>query len=135
MAPSQLWYSAAGKLLGADYSEPQAAGAPHKFGVDPSRWEKFGLHDHYVVTNADGTTAYGGVGAKKIASVGGDANAPTATDLVKLRVVKNANQVKSVFVFPAVYDLPVWLVPNPSGAFAEHNPLVKPSQSNNGMSM
>ena len=35
--------------------------------------------------------------------------------------------VKKVFVFPALWDLQVWVMQNPNGAFAEMNPLVKPS--------
>jgi hypothetical protein len=27
---------------------------------------------------------------------------------------------------PSIWDLIVWVKPNPSGAFAEKNPLVKP---------
>jgi hypothetical protein len=35
--------------------------------------------------------------------------------------------VAFVFPFPALWDLQVWLIPNPLGAFAEHNPNVIPS--------
>jgi len=35
--PSQLWYDAGGRLLGADFSVPYDAAPPHLFGVEPDR--------------------------------------------------------------------------------------------------
>ena len=40
--------------------------------------------------------------------------------------VKSASLVKTIFDFPSVWDLIVWVKPNPSGAFADKNPLVTP---------
>jgi hypothetical protein len=34
--------------------------------------------------------------------------------------------VVTIFHFPSLWDLIVWVVPNPGGAFAWHNPNVKP---------
>jgi hypothetical protein len=42
-------------------------------------------------------------------------------------VVKNAADVKRVFLFPSLWDLIVWVKTNPLGAFADKNPLVIPS--------
>ena len=125
--PSQLWYDVHGKLLGADYSVPQTDAAPPKlFGVDPARWQKFGLHDHYGLAGSGGSIVYGDTGAKKVTAIGGDPTAPTAGDLVKLKIAKAPSDVKFVFAFPKIWDLAVWVVPNPLGAFSEKNPNVTP---------
>ena len=128
--PSQLWYDANGKLLGADYSVPWSeAGPPHLFGVEPDRWQKFGLHVHYGLAGPNGTTTYGATSAKKLTAAGGDPKAPTAADLVKLGIAKSTADVRFVFAFPAVWDVSVWIMPNPDGAFAEKNPNVKPQHA------
>jgi hypothetical protein len=73
-----------------------------------------------------------------MAKVGGSVNNPTAADIVnvgklprwkvlKIPAPQSASDVAFVFSFPAIWDLQVWLVPNPLGAFAEHNPNVIPS--------
>ena len=128
--PSQLWYDVNGKLLGADYSVPWSeAGPPHLFGVGADRWQKFGLHIHYGLAGPSGTTTYGATSAKKLTAAGGDPKAPTAADLVKLGIAKSPADVRFVFVFPAIWDLAVWIMPNPDGAFAEKNPSVKPQHA------
>ncbi len=127
--PSQLWYDVNGRLLGADFSEPLANSAqpPHKWGVDPSRWIKFGHHIHYGLVGPNGTTIYGGVGPKTLAAKvpGASPAHPTASMLVAAGYAKNVGQVRFVFEFPAIWDLEVWVLHNPSGAFAEYNPDVK----------
>ncbi len=133
--PSQLWFDAAGHLIGADFSVPYSATAPTLWGVDPKRWEEFGAHVHYVYTNA-GVPVYGhAVGEKKFVAAGGDLNHPDAATLVKMGVLKDASTVTHVFLFPHIWDLEVWVKDNPNGAFAEMNPLVKPSKSAEGGSM
>ncbi len=133
--PSQLWYDAHGRLIGADYSVPyDAANRPKLFGVDPSRWQPFEhAHVHYGVEGAGGDTMYGGLGAKKIAAAGGNVDHPTADALVAAGVAKKASDVRFVFTFPAIWDLPVWVVPNSAGAFAEKNPDVKPVKPKGSM--
>ncbi len=42
-------------------------------------------------------------------------------------IAKNVADVKRVFLFPSLWDLIVWIKPNPNGAFADKNPLVTPS--------
>jgi hypothetical protein len=128
--PSQLWYDAGGKLIGADYSVPYAADKrPALWGIDPSRWTRFGLHIHYGLAGPNGTTVFGGLSAKKYAAAGGDSQHPDAAGLVKAGVTKDPANVKFVFTFPAIWDLEVWVVPNPLGAFTENNPNVKPSSN------
>lgn len=132
--PSQLWYDVKGHLLGADFSVPltaeNSAAAPKLWGLDPARWFKFGhAHVHYIT---QGTTdaAYGhAVSAADFTKNGGDLANPTAAPLVKMGKVSSADLATKVFTFPAQWDVEVWLTPNPLGAFAETNPLVKPSKN------
>ena len=133
-APAQLWYDVNGRLIGADFSvrrDPDASpapSAPSLFGIDPKRFFKIGAHVHYVTCDqATKKCVYGkAVGAKKYATVG-DVEHPTADGLVKAGAVKDAAMVSAVFLFPAIFDVTVWLVPNPLGQFADKNPAVKPS--------
>jgi hypothetical protein len=129
--PSQLWYDVKGHLLGADFSVPlgMSKEAPHIWGLDPGRWFRFRhAHVHYVL-NGDTNAVYGhAVRATDFTKAGGDLNNPTAAPLVKLGKVKNASDVAKVFTFPAQWDTEIWVTPNPLGAFAEKNPLVKPSK-------
>ena len=134
--PAQLWYDAKGRLIGADFSvrrNPDATPAPKParpslFGIDPTRVITIGAHVHYVTCDkATGKCSYGkAVGAKKYATVG-DVEHPTADGLVKVGAVKDAASVSAVFLYPAIYDVPVWIVPNPLGQFADKNPSVTPS--------
>ena len=39
------------------------------------------------------------------------------------------SDVTTIFEFPTIWDLIVWVKPNPSGAFAEKNPNVHPSKT------
>jgi hypothetical protein len=125
--PSQLWYDVKGKLLGADYSVPLTEAAPTLWGVDPSRWQTFHAHVHYGLRGPAGMTTYGATGAQGMAKGGGTVDHPTAQALVGAGIAKRASDVKFVFAFPAIWDLQLWVVPNPMGAFAESNPNVKPA--------
>lgn len=127
--PSQLWYDVKGNLLGADFSVLKSTSPkpPKLWGVDPRRWEDFEQHVHWIITGKDGMETYGGSG-KKFVAAGGDLNDPKTETLVKMGVVKDPTTVKRIFAFPALWDLIVWVKPNPNGAFAELNPLVKPSK-------
>ncbi len=138
--PSQLWYDVSGRLIGADFSVLQSGSSarPTVWGVSPSRWIDFSpAHVHFAIKTASGLE-YGGVGTKTMAKVGGSVANPTAADIVKISQLsrwkvlgiskpQSAADVAFVFQFPALWDLQVWLVPNPLGAFAEHNPNVIPS--------
>ncbi len=124
--PSQLWYDAQGNLLGADFSALQSSSPsqPQVWGVNFHRWTSFREHIHYVLTQPDGTQKYGGVGAKKFAAAGGDVDDPKAETLVKMGLATSTAQVAHVFLFPSIWDLIVWVKPNPAGAFADTNPTV-----------
>ncbi|MGD0050332.1 MAG: hypothetical protein ABSD03_00725 [Vulcanimicrobiaceae bacterium] len=128
--PAQLWYDVRGGLLGADYSVRQAdaPNGPALFGIDPKRFFTIRAHVHYVTCNhATMHCTYGkAVGATRYATVGDPAH-PTPEGLVKLGVVPDAASVTTVFLYQAIYDVTVWIVPNPLGQFADTNPAVTPS--------
>lgn len=132
--PAQLWYDVNGRLIGADYSQrrnPDASPAPAPpalFGISPSRFFTIGAHVHFVTCDkASGKCVYGkAVGAKKYAATG-DVEHPTADGLVKAGAVTDASTVSAVFLYPAIYDVSIWVVPNPLGQFADKNPNVVPS--------
>jgi hypothetical protein len=127
--PSQLWYDVKGLLLGADFSVPNTTHKrPQLFGVNPGRWYEFDDHIHYVLKNpTTGKMTYDlYVLIPAFVKAGGDPKHPSAQTLVAMGKVKNAADVVTIFDFPAVWDLIVWVKPNPNGAFAEKNPLVKP---------
>jgi hypothetical protein len=124
--PSQLWYDVKGRLLGADFSVPYAEQRPAMFGLDPMRWQRFGLHVHYGLKGPGGAIIFGSIGPKAFAKTGGDAEHPTAAMLVAAGIAKSPKDVAFVFTFPAIWDVSVWVLPNPAGAFADKNPDVKP---------
>lgn len=128
--PSQLWYDKNGNLLGADYSVAYTPGAarPQLWGVNPGRWVEFDSHMHWVTKDpATGKYTYDLYSSDKaFAAAGGSVDHPTAQTLVAMHKVPNADRVVTVFHFPAIWDLIVWVKPNPNGAFAEKNPLVIP---------
>lgn len=127
--PSQLWYDVKGRLLGADFSvlQSQSPTPPSIWGVNYKRWVSFREHVHYILAGPNGTETYGATSAKKFAAAGGNVDDPTAAALVKMGIAKNTAQVKRVFLFPSIWDLIVWVLPNPNGAFADKNPNVIPS--------
>jgi hypothetical protein len=138
--PSQLWYDVKGRLIGADFSVLQngAHTRPAVWNISPARWIDFSpAHVHFGIKTPNGIV-FGALGPKTMAKVGGTVARPTAADIVKAGQLKrwkvlgipapqSTADVAFVFEFPAVWDLQVWLVPNPLGAFAEHNPNVIPS--------
>lgn len=128
--PSQLWYDKHGNLLGADFSVPYTKGAsrPKLWGVNPGRWVEFDGHIHYVAKNPKtGKPTYDHYiyPLKQWTSAGGSITNPSAQTLVAMHRVKSASDVVTVFYFPSIWDLIVWVKPNPNGAFADKNPLVK----------
>ncbi len=128
MHPSQLWYDKAGNLLGADFSVLQTSSVrPSIFGVNPGRLYEFDDHVHWVGKNAGGKLTYDNwVDARKYRAAGGDPAHPTAAKLVAMGLAKNASAIVTIFDMPSIWDLIVWVKPNPNGAFAVKNPLVTP---------
>ena len=127
--PSQLWYDVHGNLLGADFSVLQSASPepPAIWGVSYKRWVSFGEHVHYILVGPKGTEKYGATSVKKFLAAGGNVDDPKAATIVKMGKASSVAQVKRVFLFPSLWDLIVWIKPNPLGAFADKNPLVVPS--------
>lgn len=127
--PSQLWYDVHGNLLGADFSVLQSSSPepPKLWGVNYRRWISFREHVHWILAGPNGTEIYGATSAKKFEAAGGNVDDPQAITVVKLGKAKNVAEVKRVFLFRSIWDLIVWVKPNPNGAFAEKNPLVTPS--------
>jgi hypothetical protein len=125
--PSQLWYDRNGNLLGADYSilMARSASRPDIWGIRPGRWSQLDGHQHWVTKTPSGALSYGHyVHDEQFAAAGGDPNHPSARTLVVLHKVQAANNVVRLFHFPALWDLTVWVKPNPNGAFADENPAV-----------
>src|SRR5580704_4923135 len=128
--PSQLWYDRHGNLLGADFSVLLAKSPkrPELWGINPGRWVEFDGHEHWVTKDATtGALTYDlYMMDPKFAAGGGDVEHPSATTLVALKKIADVKDVVTIFHFPAVWDLIVWVKPNPNGAFAEKNPAVDP---------
>ncbi len=128
--PSQLWYDKNGALLGADFSvlTSGSPARPSLWGVDPGRWYEFDGHIHWVAIDpSTGEKTYDHyVMDQAFVKAGGDLNHPTAATLVAMKKVPDAKDVVTIFHFPSIWDLIVWVKPNPDGAFAEKNPNVKP---------
>ncbi len=127
--PSQLWYDVHGNLLGADFSVLQSGSPepPSIWGVNYRRWVSFREHVHYILVGPNGTETYGATSVKKFAAAGGNVDDPQAETIVKMGKAKSVADVKRVFLFASIWDLIVWVKPNPDGAFADKNPLVIPS--------
>lgn len=128
--PSQLWYDKNGRLLGADFSI-LVGGTPNRprlWGIDPGRWWEFNGHVHWVSKNAaTGAVVYDGwAWDKSFADAGGDPEHPNASTLVAMKKIPEAADVVTIFHFPAIWDLILWVAPNPNGAFAWKNPAVTP---------
>ena len=126
--PSQLWYDKNGILLGADFSQIKTSDVrPSIFGTNPGRLYEFDDHVHYVLKGADGKLVYDKwVMAPRYRAAGGDPAHPTAAQLVAMGRASSASQIVTIFDMPSIWDLIVWVKPNPNGAFAEKNPLVTP---------
>jgi hypothetical protein len=128
--PSQLWYDKNGNLLGADFSVlyDGSPSRPNLWGINPGRWVEFDGHVHYIERDpATGKLTYDHwVMNPKFLAAGGSITQPSAVTLVALKKVPSTSSVPAIFEFPSVWDLIVWVKPNPSGAFADKNPTVTP---------
>jgi len=61
---------------------------------------------------------------EQYAAAGGNPNHPSPQVLVAMHKADKTADVVRMFHFPALWDLPVWVKPNPNGAFADINPTV-----------
>ncbi|MGA3039070.1 MAG: hypothetical protein ABSE64_16520 [Vulcanimicrobiaceae bacterium] len=128
--PSQVWYDSAGRLIGVDYSVLQndTTQPPNLWGINPARWSVVHAHIHYGL-RVSGGIKYGGVGTKRFTDAGGSAASPTKQTLVDMGIAKNPDEVAFVFLFPAIWDVNFWVIPNPNGEFADLNPKIKPANA------
>ena len=80
-----------------------------------------------MLKGADGKLTYDKwVMAPKYRAAGGDPAHPTAAQLVAMGRASDVSQIVTIFDMPSIWDLIVWVKPNPNGAFAEKNPLITP---------
>ena len=118
--PSQLWYDAAGNLMGADFSVPRPNGEPRPklWGINPGRWYEFNGHVHFVIQDpATKNMVYDQwVWNDQFVKVGGNLANPSPDVLVKLNRAPSADAVKTIFEFPTLWDLIVWVKPHAAGA-------------------
>ncbi|HTU69878.1 MAG TPA: hypothetical protein VMF11_06115 [Candidatus Baltobacteraceae bacterium] len=114
--PSQLWYDVNGNLMGADFSVPRPNGEPRPqlWGIDPCRWFEFNGHVHYVVRVPDtGKLLYDQyVWNSDFVAAGGSLSDPSAQTIVKIGRVPDASDVVTIFEFPTIWDLIVWVKPH-----------------------
>ncbi|HEY6449551.1 MAG TPA: hypothetical protein VIX60_02610 [Candidatus Cybelea sp.] len=120
--PSQLWYDKDGNLMGADFSVPRPNNEPRPqlWSVNPGRWYEFNGHIHYVAKDpATGKMVYDQyIWNADFVKAGGDVSNPSAQTVAKMGKVASAADIVTIFEFPRIWDLIVWLKPHPRGAFA-----------------
>lgn len=123
--PNFLWYDRRGQLAGVDYEVPKSH-YPTKpqlaaFPVLASRWTPIAEHVHYAYS-VNGATKYGATHASPDMRTG-----KIALEMLRAHGAKIPSNAKLVWAMyhPAVWDLAMWVVPNPHGAFADLNPNVK----------
>ena len=95
---------------------------------------------HWGFTVPDGTLKLGAMPVQKFTDAGGTpSESEPAIPANKAALVKaglpgltSPDQVKFVFLHPAMWDLVVWVLPNPDGAWADANPNVIPSTKKAG---
>jgi len=144
--PNQLWYDVNGRLLGVDYTvlmaqSPTPPATLFGFAIDPGRWVRRGAHMHWGFVAADGTLKLGAMQVQKFTDAGGVPNESVPdipankAALVKAGIpgLTSPDQVKFVFLHPAMWDMYPWVLPNPDGAWAEMNPNVTPSKKPSAM--
>lgn len=116
--PSQLWYDVDGNLLGADFSvpRPHEEPRPQLWGINPGRWYEFNGHVHYVVKEPSGKMVYDlWIWNSDFVTAGGSLSKPSAETVVKAGRVPSADYVTTIFEFPTIWDLIVWVKPHPAG--------------------
>jgi hypothetical protein len=116
--PSQLWYDTSGNLLGADFSVPRPNNEPRPqlWGINPGRWYELNGHVHYVIKDpSTGKTIYDQwIWNGDFVNAGGSLSKPSADTVVKLGRVPSANYITTIFEFPTIWDLIVWVTPRPN---------------------
>ena len=118
--PSQLWYDGAGNLMGADFSvlRPHQEPRPQLWGINPGRWYEFNGHVHFVIKDpATNNMVYDQwVWNDMFVNAGGNLSKPSPDVLVKLNRAPTTDAVTTIFEFPTIWDLIVWVKPHAAGA-------------------
>ena len=123
--PNFLWYDRRGHLAGVDWEFPKGTttSAPQlaAFPVTAARWVSIPEHVHFAYT-VDGVMKYGAGKATPAERTG-----TLTAQILRANGAKLPANAKLVWAMyhPAVWDLAMWTVPNPNGAFADKNPNVK----------
>ena len=119
--PSQLWYDQDGNLMGADFSVPRPNNEPRPqlWGINPGRWYEFNGHVHYVIkVPGSGKMVYDQwIWNQDFVDAGGNLSKPSAETVVKIGRVPSADYVTTIFEFPTIWDLIVWVKPHGPGPF------------------
>lgn len=118
--PSQLWYDVNGNLMGADFSVPRPNNEPRPnlWGINPGRWYEFNGHVHYIVHMPNGKILYDQwIWNSDFVAAGGNLSKPSAQTVVNVGKVPEASYVQTIFEFPTIWDLIVWVVPHAAGPF------------------
>jgi hypothetical protein len=123
--PNFLWYDRNGKLVGLDYEYPVSAWpkppGSTTYPVAASRWVTIHQHVHFAYRIGNGPVVRRG--ARAVPNLMG--KTITAAELTADGLLpKGATLVWADF-HPTCWDLGFWTVPNPNGAFADLDPLVK----------
>jgi hypothetical protein len=122
--PNFLWYDRDGILAGLDYEvkkddfsvPPGTAGFP----VARARWTTIPAHVHFAYTDASGKLQLAESNARPNLR-----GVIEAGELTKDGLLPAGAKLVWASYHPECWDLGFWLVPNPSGAFSDKNPLVR----------
>lgn len=120
--PNFLWFDRHGKLVGTDYEFPKSLypKPPTVFPVDEARWTSIDEHVHLAYM-LDGKIVFAEHPAKDNLRKAVIA----VSDLRADGFLPDGATLRWAMYHPAAWDLAFWLVPNPNGAFADDDPLVK----------
>jgi hypothetical protein len=123
--PNFLWYDRHGKLVGLDYEYPVSSWpkppGPSVYPVAASRWVTIHQHVHFAYRIGSGPTVLRGAKAQPNLM-----NGPiTAAELTADGLLPKGAMLEWAEFHPTCWDLGFWTVPNPNGAFADLDPLVK----------
>ncbi|MGI8737783.1 MAG: hypothetical protein ACR2KS_11000 [Candidatus Eremiobacter antarcticus] len=125
-SPNFLWYDKHGRLAGLDYQYEVSAWpnppAKNVYPVRRSRWTTIDPHIHFAYKTPSGIIKRRG--ARMLPNLQG--RTVTAQQLRAAKLLPPNATLLWTYVHPKAWDLGFWVVPNPSGAFAELNPNVRP---------
>lgn len=123
--PNFLWYDRHGKLVGLDYEYPVKTWpkppGSQMYPVSASRWTTIPQHAHFAYRVGSGPIKY--KGAKLFPNMMG--GKITADELRADKLLPKGATLVWAEAHPKCWDLGFWTVSNPSGAFADLDPLVK----------